>query len=227
MSARTPDIAVFVGPTGSGVNEIEVAMREPRILRKPPIARGDLLNLPKTVSTVLIVDGYFGEVPSVGHLELLDALCRTRIFGCSSLGAIRAFELRNDGMIGLGRIYEKFASETDFMDDEVALLHAPEPYFWPLSVPLVNVRFALAALQDAGKCDEDFATSIINELKRKYFGQRTLDAVLRLAERSGGLSSSTALEAALRENDVKCSDFAEALHHVLALAPHNDQEAAT
>ncbi|MFS8036744.1 TfuA-like protein [Xanthobacter sp. AM11] len=226
MSARAPDIAVFVGPTGSGVDEIEIAMRDPRILRKPPIARGDLMSLPETASTVLIVDGYFGEVPSVGHLELLDTLRRKRIFGCSSMGAIRAFELRNDGMIGLGRVYEKFASETDFMDDEVALLHAPEPYFWKLSIPLVNVRFALAALQDAGKCDDDFARSIINELKRKYFGERTLDAVLGLAELSGGPSSSTALEAALRQSDVKCSDFADALRHVLALAPHNNQEVA-
>ena len=225
MSAHKPDIAVFVGPTGAGVEEIEVAMREPRILRMPPIARGDLLSLPETVSTILIVDGYFGEVPSVGHLELLDALCRARIFGCSSLGAIRAFELRNDGMIGLGRIYGKFTSETDFMDDEVALLHAPEPYFWPLSVPLVNVRFALAALQDAGKCDAHCAKTLVDELKRKYFGDRTLDAVLRLADQLGGLSLSTALADALRENDVKSLDFAEALRLVLTLAPHDDQEA--
>lgn len=217
MLVPAPDIAVFVGPTGVGIEDVISALNHPRILQLPPIARGDLEKLPPGITTALIVDGYFGSVPAVGHRELLCALEQKRVYGCSSLGAIRAFELRFDGMIGLGRIYDAFFASDDFMDDELALLHAPSPYYWPLSVPLINVRFALATLEASDQCAPSTAVEIVETLKGRYFGERTTEAVLSAAEATGGPSVRDALRAVLPAHDVKCQDLADALSLILGM----------
>ena len=215
MPEAAPDIAIYVGPTAVGLQS-QPLMQSERFLILPPIARGDLPELPKCVRTVLIVDGYFGSRPSVSHLELLNALHRVEVVGCSSLGAIRAYELRDDGMIGIGQVYKAFFEHEDFMDDEVALLHAPEPYYWAVSVPLVDVRFALIDLQRRGVCTPHAASEVIAILKPLYFGDRTLEAVLNAAVTAGGSGLREALAAQLRHRPVKQADFLQALEFVLS-----------
>lgn len=219
MSDHEPDIAVYVGPTSVGVEDVTPGFSHARVLRLPPIAREDLQMLPECIGTILIVDGYFGNVPSVGHLELLRTLKHRRVFGCSSIGAIRAFELRYDGMVGLGRVYKAFFEFDDLMDDEVALLHAPAPYYWQLSVPLINVRLALQALQAASICCEGMAKTVIDHLKPRYFGERTPEAVMSAANAAGGFDFAEALRDQLFREDAKRSDLASALEHILETVP--------
>ena len=57
------------------------------------------------------------------------------VFGLCSMGAIRAYELRNFGMKGVGKVYQRFFQMEDFQDDELALFH--EPVF-PFTLPFVN-----------------------------------------------------------------------------------------
>ncbi|MGR9217570.1 TfuA-like protein [Rhizobium leguminosarum] len=68
-----------------------------------------------------------------------------RIFGAASMGALRAAECSAFGMVGLGEIYEGFASGILENDADVAQSHAPaEMGFIPLSEPLVNVRATIS-----------------------------------------------------------------------------------
>ena len=68
------------------------------------------------------------------------------MWGLSSMGAIRAREMAHLGMRGYGSVYAPFATEGDFQDDEVALLHEPNAPYRPVSEPLVHLREAVAHL---------------------------------------------------------------------------------
>ncbi|MFL9958549.1 TfuA-like protein [Paraburkholderia nemoris] len=183
----------------------------------PPIARGDLDLLPESIETVLVVDGYFGTQPSVGHLELLETMRRRKVYGCASMGAIRAYELRNDGMVGVGRVYDSFFDHEDFMDDEVALLHAPSPYYWPLSLPLVNIRFALQEMVDSEIVLPTVARRVVDRLKRMYFGVRTLECVLQLLEQDVAPDLLPRARSMLSSLDAKRDDFVRALDLLVGL----------
>ena len=101
----------------------------------PPIKGGDVLNLlsdellpPPT--HIHIIDGYYYNVPSVRHKEILQALEQgITVSGCSSMGAIRAAECSDFGMIGTGRIFNYFASQLVTGDDEIAVSHHAGPSF--------------------------------------------------------------------------------------------------
>jgi hypothetical protein len=113
---------------------------------RPPAEAGDLLRLTAAApATICLIDGWFDHRPAVRHKEILLLLSRgVRIFGASSMGALRAAEMHPFGMIGIGAIFRAYASGRISGDDEVALIHGPESWDWrPLSVPLIDVRATL------------------------------------------------------------------------------------
>ena len=116
---------------------------------RPPAVCGDLSALlPDPPPAVGVVDGFFGLAPTVWHSEILELLARgVRIFGASSLGALRAAELAEAGMEGVGAIYAGYRAGVIERDDAVMLLHAPAEYgFAPLTLPLVDAEYALNAV---------------------------------------------------------------------------------
>src|SRR5205814_1005092 len=109
----------------------------------PPVACGDVAALlPRAPAAIGIVDGFFDERPAVFHKEILHALARgVRVFGASSMGALRAAELHGFGMQGVGRIFEAFRSGELEDDDEVAVVHGDAGIaFAPTSDAMVNLR---------------------------------------------------------------------------------------
>ena len=59
---------------------------------------------------MIICDGVFESQPAVSHAELCRALDGGwAVWGVSSIGAIRAFEMRAEGMRGFGYVYKQFA----------------------------------------------------------------------------------------------------------------------
>ena len=118
---------VFIGPSlaladaqahcaASGVESI--AWRAPA--RMGDVYRATL----QGPDVILIIDGYFEQVPSVWHKEVLFALSQgVQVWGASSMGALRAAELHAFGMRGIGRIFEAYASAAINDDDEVAIVH--------------------------------------------------------------------------------------------------------
>src|SRR5687767_4358515 len=124
---------------------------------------------------IVIVDGQFDQTLSVGHAEIREALRRGwEIWGVSSMGAIRAFEMRFLGMRGYGLVYEHFLAEEDYQDDEVAVLQSPTYPHDALSEPMVHLRYFVESLEQSGKVSHLDAVATIDELKSCWYGDRTL-----------------------------------------------------
>jgi hypothetical protein len=119
-----------------------------------PVRQGDVYRAvnqyrPRAIG---IIDGYFHQVPSVWHKEILWAMAEgVHVFGSSSMGALRAAELHRFGMRGVGEVFMAFSQRLIEDDDEVAVVHGPaETGFLAASEAMVNIRKTLANAEEAG-----------------------------------------------------------------------------
>lgn len=162
----------------------------PEIQVLPPVQRGDVERLYKAESpgVLIVVDGLFHQNLAVAHVEIREALAAGwRIWGLSSMGAIRASEMLPLGMRGWGDVFQHFVGEEfeDFQDDEVTLLHEPAPSYRPVTEPLVHLRVAADALVQAGHLTPTGCCAVIERLKSLWYGERTLSLfgqLLRVGE---------------------------------------------
>lgn len=178
-AARTEKRHVmFVGPTIATLPAARSLCRASGFQLRRPVRRGDIEDLirsQKKPGLVVIVDGVFHDTLAVGHAEIRDALERGwRVWGLSSMGAIRAREMSHLGMRGFGSVYARFAAEGDFQDDEVALLHERTAPYRPVSEPLVHLREAVAHLEREKIIAEADARAVIDDLKARWYGERTI-----------------------------------------------------
>jgi hypothetical protein len=168
---------MFAGPSFGGCEElISAAGRSAEIL--PPVQRYDVEKLvgAQPPGVVILVDGYFQQCLSVGHAEIRDAVAAGwSVWGLSSLGAIRAYEMRDCGVKGYGRVYQCFYQHEDFRDDEVALIHEPDPPHRFLSEPLIHIRFFLRHLVNVQLLTQSLEERVLVSLKSMWFGDRTLN----------------------------------------------------
>lgn len=189
---------VFLGPS--------MPLAEARALLnasfRAPMRRGDLDHIGPG-RLVAIIDGVFEQHLAVSPGEIERAIARgVRVVGGASMGALRAAEV--PGMTGVGRIYGWYRSGHIDRDDEVALIFDPRSGA-PLSVPLVNVRFALERLASLGTIDSSTADALLDAARRLSFKDRTYLRILReagLDERSDAVELAALLEA----HDLKRSD---------------------
>jgi hypothetical protein len=224
-------IFIFLGPT--------LAVEEARAILDatylPPVSQGDVFRLVAThdVRVIGIIDGHFQDVPSVWHKELLWAMSQgVHVLGAASMGALRAAELADFGMVGEGRIFEAYCSGKlepyDALfedDDEVAVVHAPaELGYMPLSEAMVDIRCTL----DLAARDQVISPALRDRLvalgKASFYAERTYDALLDRAGQdgwsrsdlarlrawlSGGRFSQKQADARALLAKVKTGDFAE------------------
>ena len=124
-----------------------------------------------------LVDGLFGNVPSVWHKEILFALSKgAQVYGAASMGALRAAELYQYGMVGVGRVYWMFRLGVLVDDDEVAVIHGPpELGCMALSEAMVNIRVTLNRMRKAGVISRKSEKAICLRLKNRYFADRSLN----------------------------------------------------
>jgi hypothetical protein len=94
----------------------------PRAHIAPPIVRGDLIqDIKNGLHVVVIIDGKFDQDLAVTQDEIMDALsCGLKVYGASSMGALRASELRHAGMVGYGVIFDQIVAMEGFRDDYLA-----------------------------------------------------------------------------------------------------------
>lgn len=184
---------LFAGPTLHALPD-PLSLVPADLRLKRPVRRGDVAAAVRRLDpgVMVIVDGRFHQSLSVGHREIRKAIeAGWRIWGLSSMGAIRAREMRDLGMRGYGRVYDLFWSEDDFQDDEVALVHEPSPPYRVASEPLVHLRAAAAHLQSQGSLTAEAHDEIVADLKSRWYGERTLPLFRKLvsdavvAERRG------------------------------------------
>jgi hypothetical protein len=163
----------------------------------PPAAHGDIhravmLLEPRAIG---LVDGYFQWTPSVRHKEILWAMDRgVHVFGAASMGALRAAELAEFGMKGIGRIFEayrcgrleEFPDQPFEDDDEVAVTHGPaETGFLAVSEAMVNLRCTLASAARGGAISAVTCSRLAAIAKSLYFPDRTYERVLQVAAEEG------------------------------------------
>lgn len=167
---------MFAGPTFCGRDELLSEAGQSAEIR-PPVQRRDVERLVAAhpPGVVILVDGYFQQCLSVGHAEIRAAVSAGwSVWGLSSLGAIRAYEMRDLGVKGYGRVYQSFYEHSDFRDDEVALIHEPNPPYRSVSEPLVHIRFFLRQLVSLELLTAALEERILANLMSMWFGYRTL-----------------------------------------------------
>jgi hypothetical protein len=90
------------------------------------------------------------------------------------MGALRAAELCQFGMVGIGRIFTLFRMGLWTDDDEVAVLHATaELGYCPLSDTMANIRFTLRRLRRIGSAPREVETELLSRMKARHFSKRT------------------------------------------------------
>ena len=167
------NICVFLGPS-LHVDEARELLPEATYL--PPARAGDLVRaVQRGAQVIAIIDGFFEQVPSVWHKEVLHALSRgVHVYGASSMGALRAAELHSFGMVGVGRIFEAYRDGACEDDDEVTVVHGGAADGWrPLSEAMVNVRYGLAGALGTGCISQSTCDVVLAGLKRRHYPERT------------------------------------------------------
>ncbi|ANH05419.1 TfuA-like protein [Shinella sp. HZN7] len=165
-----PDAAALCGDT--------IAVR-------PPAAHGDVLAAVRAGATAIgIIDGNFEHVAPVWHKEILYALDQgTAVFGAASMGALRAAECDTFGMVGIGRIYEDYASGRRMDDADVALLHGPAELGYPaLSLPLVNADATLDQLEREEAIEKYDILKLRSAAAGLFYKERTWLTIVERAE---------------------------------------------
>jgi hypothetical protein len=176
---------VFIGPS---VTPDEL-LGFPTVTILPPAAAGDLYRATLAgFDPILLVDGYFHQVPSVQHKEILFALCQgVRVWGSSSMGALRAAEMADYGMVGIGQIFRWYRTGVYTSDDEVAVAHGDaESGYRALSEPMVNVRHALDLAADRGLVSPATGRRLCQIAKSMFYPERHW-ATIRIRGLDAGL----------------------------------------
>ena len=183
----------------------------------PPAQRGDALRaMAAGARTLVVVDGLFHRVPAISHQELRYALATgVRVIGAASMGALRAAEMAALGMEPAGVVAAWYTCGALDADDEVALLHGPAPEHRALTVPLVEVRWALG--WRPGAPVEPPVAGLIAELARSPYTARSRGTVAAAAARWLGDGAAAELVARLARPGVKQADARAAF--AAALAP--------
>ena len=189
---------LFAGPTLPDASLLVGA----DIVARPPARQGDIFKATNEGANVIgLVDGNFEYVAPIWHKEILYALSLgVKVFGASSMGALRAAECAAFGMIGIGEIFQRFASGDIEDDAAVAQLHAPpELSYQSLTLPKVNVDATLIALSSCAAISAREFECLMAASDHLFFKDRTRAAIIR---QSNGLEEGRRSEISqlLKEN---------------------------
>lgn len=135
----------------------------------PSIKRGQLLDLYSmypSIKEVIVVDGVFEQYPSITHKEIMWLISKgVQVIGIGSIGALRAYELRNNGMNGYGWVYEQLLNGLIDGDDEVAVAYDPIDPANSKTLAMVNFRKIVV--------DNEGLTKYLSFIKQIHFRERT------------------------------------------------------
>ncbi len=178
-------IIIYLGPSlpPEEAKYILSSDKKREVVYAPPIRRGDI---PKAVSEgfgiIGIIDGVFFRESAASPREIMEVLkSDVKIYGASSMGALRASELDRYGMIGIGKIYQWYRDGTLNSDDEVALSFDSEEFI-PISEPLVNIRETIKKATNQNIISLEESEIILKSAKSLYFPERRWDKIIKNSE---------------------------------------------
>lgn len=190
--------------SGLTLDENDVAKHFPEAVMTPPIQRGDIWNdIKDRVQVIAIIDGKFHQNLPVSINEIMDGLrCGIAIYGSSSMGALRAAELRTQGMIGHGKIFEFIRDNPYFRDDYLGqVFEEKRERLQKKSRPYIDFYFNVEAMVSSSQISRRTGDALNTlyrnlpypnrnwenleqEIKKDYQGNRGMPAVLRSAEKA-------------------------------------------
>ena len=205
----------FIGPSLTR-NEIDNACD---VQINAPIRRGDLAKC-GNFDIIVIIDGEFAQSLSVSPKEILSLLEQRKVvIGASSMGALRASELNQFGMIGVGWVYERFVKATVRMDDDVALCYSPID-FTPLTVPMVDIEYWLDGLVCGNVISQRNRRTALHMARNIFYADRTTARVQEILESLLGsaIKESLGMEGGCCVPSIKALDAKRALDVAMAIA---------
>jgi hypothetical protein len=173
-------VVIFIGPTLSAAD----ARKELDAEYMPPAAHGDVYRAAQTAPQIIgIIDGYFERLPSVWHKEILWAMSQgIHVFGSASMGALRAAELADFGMEGVGAIFEMYRDGILEDDDEVAVVHSTDEFgFRAGAEAMVDIRCTLARAVEDRVVSAATATAIQSLAKSMFYPDRNYQLIIKRA----------------------------------------------
>jgi hypothetical protein len=176
--SRLP-ILVFLGPT-LPLQEASAAL-DATFLQ--PAAQGDVLLAAHAFHprAMILIDGQFEDRPPVRHKEILWAIAQGIVMiGAASLGAMRAAELCDFGMIGVGAIYRWYRRWPLAPDDAVAVQSGPaEIGFPPLTTAMIDLQATFSRLRRRNLIAPGDRHRLVNLARAMNFRDRSFATVLR------------------------------------------------
>jgi hypothetical protein len=195
---------VFLGPS---VSKMEALAVLPQAEYCSPAERGDLYRARFLGASILVlIDGVFLQSYAPSPRELVEVVRDgAKVLGAGSLGALRAAECWPVGMHGAGLIYRLFRAGRLHSDEEVALTY--DEAHRPLSVPLINVRYATHRAVKAGLIDRSEREQIVHAAASIFYAERTWPGIFSVASLKVNAERQRFLEAI----DLKKRDALQAL----------------
>lgn len=173
---------VFIGPTLEVSEAASVLDAE----YLPPAAQGSFVSTMQRgrPPAIVLIDGVFQGEPAVRHKEILWTMSQgVPVFGAASMGALRAAELWQYGMVGIGLIFRWYRRFQYAPDDAVAVLHGPARAGSPaLTQSLVDLRIAFRLAVKNGLMDEATRRALVDAASELNFRDRTFAAIFALAQ---------------------------------------------
>jgi hypothetical protein len=173
---------LFAGPSLSGTEFVPVRAGEDRVLPdygltcRGPAKCGDITHaVDQGFRVIGLVDGRFEDVAAVWHKEILHALSAgATVYGAASMGALRAAECHPFGMIGIGKVFERYAFGGLENDAAVAQVHAPAEFgYVAFSEAMVTIDATLDAALAAGAITDEEHALIRTKADGVFFKERT------------------------------------------------------
>ena len=160
--------------------EILDSAEDVEVIYKRPIQRGDLGSaLKERPDIIAIIDGVFHQSSAVGHKEILNVMkSGVKVYGASSMGALRASELDTLGMVGVGYVYTQYATGEVDSDDDVAVMLDSET-LEALSVPLINMKYVFTNAAEENIITEDERDELLKIAKKTFYPKRNYSQTLR------------------------------------------------
>ena len=184
------------------------------VIYKRPIQRGDLAQALKENPNIIgIIDGVFHQNSAVGHKEILSVLKKgIEVYGASSMGALRASELDTLGMVGIGYVYNQYASGEVDSDDDVAVMLDSQT-LEPLSEQLINMKYVFenAAAENILTLAEKDELLAIG--KRTFYPKRNYAQTLKESSLDD-TKKGELIDFIRKSKDIKKEDAKDLLRHI-------------
>ena len=187
------------------------------VIYKRPIKRGDLGQALKENPDIIgIIDGVFHQNSSVGHKEILAVLDKgITVVGASSMGALRASEMDSLGMIGIGYVYEQYATGKVASDDDVAVMLDSET-LEALSEPLINMDYVFTNAVEENIITQNQKDELISIAKSTFYPKRNYAQTLNDSDLDD--ETKDRLISFIRQSvDIKKEDAKELIEYIVTL----------